>query len=59
MRIKNVASRVGNALIEVANEVHNQQVRTQIAKIDEDQTALRSQLTRLEQDRSNLNAQLV
>lgn len=59
MRIKTAAVSVGAAFISIANEVHNQQVRTQIAKIDEDQTALRSQLTRLEQERSDLNAQLV
>lgn len=59
MRIKTAASRVGNALIDIANEMHNSTVRNQINEIDEQQTALRTQLTRLEQERSDLHAKLV
>lgn len=58
MSFKTTAARVGNALIDVANEMHNSNVRTQITKIDEEQAALREQLTRLEQDRSKLKQQL-
>lgn len=59
MSFKTAAARVGNALVDAANEMHNSNVRTQITKIDEEQTALRAQLTRLEQDRSKLNGQLI
>lgn len=59
MSFKTAAARVGSALIDVANEMHNQQIRTQITQIDEQQDALRQQLTRLEQDRTDLNGKLI
>jgi chaperonin cofactor prefoldin len=58
MSLKTTASRIGNALIDVANEMHNQSIRNQIEEIDGQQGALRSQLTRLEEQRSELKSQL-
>lgn len=59
MRIKTVAARVGTALCNAADEMHNSTVRTQITKIDEQQNVLREQLVRLEQDRTNLDAKII
>jgi hypothetical protein len=59
MRIKTAAARFGNALVEVANELHNQGVRNEIDRIDSEQAALRTQLTRLEEARSEQTAKLI
>jgi hypothetical protein len=59
MRIKTAAARFGNACIDLANEMHNQNVRNEINKIDSEQAALREQLTRLEQARTEQTAKLI
>jgi hypothetical protein len=58
MRIKTVASRVGNAILDLADDMHNSAVRSEIDQIDKEQAALREQLTRLEEERSNKVSQL-
>jgi hypothetical protein len=59
MSLKTAATRFGSALIDVANEMHNQSIRNQIEQIDDQQNALRAQLTRLEQERSEQMTKLI
>jgi chaperonin cofactor prefoldin len=59
MSLKTTARRVGSALCEVANELHNSSIRTEIENIDKEADALRAQLARLEEKRSEKEAELI
>lgn len=59
MSFKTAAARFGNALVDVANEMHNSKINAQIDEINEHQSMLRVQLARLEENRSELKQQLI
>lgn len=58
MSFKTAASRFGNGVLDVLDEMHKGQVRSEIAEIDKEQAALRAQLARLEETRTEKAKQL-
>lgn len=52
MRMKTTAARIGTALVDIACEIADSSIRSDIDQIDKEQDALREQLTRLEEKRA-------